>query len=216
MLFFIYSALFIIALPFILLTFLYKSRKEIGYRQRWRERFALTKPLQKQSVVIHAASVGEVLLVAPLVKQLLAQFPNVPITITTFTPGGSERVQALFGNLVQHCYLPFDLPFLMKRFLQQLQPRCFIIVETELWFNLLQQIKNRHIPLFLINARLSDKSAKHYAYLRRSLMPIWQAFTHIAAQDELSAERYQRLGVDKNKISCRDRKSTRLNSSHQR
>ena len=116
MLFFIYSALFIIALPFILLTFLYKSRKEIGYRQRWRERFALTKPLQKQSVVIHAASVGEVLLVVPLVKQLLAQFPNVPITITTFTPGGSERVQALFGNRVQHCYLPFDLPFLMKRF----------------------------------------------------------------------------------------------------
>lgn len=202
MLFFIYSALFIIALPFILLTFLYKSRKEIGYRQRWRERFALTKPLQKQSVVIHAASVGEVLLVVPLVKQLLAQFPNVPITITTFTPGGSERVQALFGNLVQHCYLPFDLPFLMKRFLQQLQPQCFIIVETELWFNLLQQINNRHIPLFLINARLSDKSAKHYACLRHSLMPIWQAFTHIAAQDELSAERYQRLGVDKNKISC--------------
>src|SRR5699024_8453183 len=147
MLFFIYSALFIIALPFILLTFLYKSRKEIGYRQRWHERFALTKPLQKQSVVIHAASVGEVLLVAPLVKQLLAQFPNVPITITTFTPGGSERVQALFGNLVQHCYLPFDLPFLMKLFLQQLQPQCFIIVETELWFNLLQQIKTRHIPL---------------------------------------------------------------------
>ncbi|KGQ37436.1 lipid IV(A) 3-deoxy-D-manno-octulosonic acid transferase [Gallibacterium genomosp. 1] len=202
MLFFIYNVLFIIALPFILLTFLYKSRKEIGYRQRWRERFALTKSLQKQSVVIHAASVGEVLLVTPLVKQLLAQFPNVPITITTFTPGGSERVQALFSNRVQHCYLPFDLPFLMKRFLQQFQPQCFIIVETELWFNLLQQIKNHHIPLFLINARLSDKSAKHYAYLRHSLMPIWQAFTHISAQDELSVERYQRLGVDKSKISC--------------
>lgn len=199
----IYTLLFFLLLPFILLLFLVKSRKEKGYRQRWAERFALFKvPLQKKSIVIHAASVGEVLLIAPLIRQILVQYPSTRLTITTFTPGGSDQVKSLFGEQVQHCYLPFDLPLLMKRFLQQLQPKAFIIVETELWFNLLHQLRITQIPTLLINARLSAKSAKHYRYFQAALTNVWQGFTAVAAQDELSAMRYRDLGVPAEKVSC--------------
>ncbi|OBX09889.1 3-deoxy-D-manno-octulosonic acid transferase [Gallibacterium genomosp. 3] len=199
----IYTLLFFLLLPFILLLFLVKSRKEKGYRQRWAERFSLFKvPLQENSIVIHAASVGEVLLIAPLIRQILAQYPSTRLTITTFTPGGSDQVKSLFGEQVQHCYLPFDLPLLMKRFLQQLQPKAFIIVETELWFNLLHQLRIAQIPTLLINARLSAKSAKHYRYFQAALTEVWQGFTAVAAQDELSAMRYRDLGVPAEKVSC--------------
>ncbi|MFC0309432.1 lipid IV(A) 3-deoxy-D-manno-octulosonic acid transferase [Gallibacterium trehalosifermentans] len=199
----LYTILLYLLLPVVLALFGWKSRKEIGYRQRWRERFACwQQALQPNSVVIHAASVGEVLLVAPLIRQLLAQYPATPLTITTFTPGGSDQVHTLFGKQVQHCYLPFDLPFLMRRFITQLQPRAFIIVETELWFNLLHQLRLQKIPTLLINARLSAKSAKHYQYFSAGLTEVWQGLTAVAAQDQLSAERYQALGVPKDKVLC--------------
>ncbi|MFC0323767.1 lipid IV(A) 3-deoxy-D-manno-octulosonic acid transferase [Gallibacterium melopsittaci] len=199
----LYTLLLYLLLPIVLVLFGWKSRKEIGYRQRWRERFACWRDvLRPNSIVIHAASVGEVLLVVPLIRQLLAQYPATPLTITTFTPGGSDQVRTLFGKQVQHCYLPFDLPFLMRRFITQLQPRAFIIVETELWFNLLHQLRLQNIPTLLINARLSAKSAKHYQYFSAGLTEVWQGLTTVAAQDQLSAERYQGLGVPKDKVLC--------------
>lgn len=211
----LYTLLLYLLLPFVLLLFFFKGSKEIGYRQRWGERFACIKNLQKKSVIIHAASVGEVLLIAPLVRQILAKYPNTTFTITTFTPGGSDQVKKLFGDQVQHCYLPFDLPPLVRRFITILQPKAFIIVETELWFNLLYQLRCQQIPTLLINARLSAKSAKHYRYFQASLKEVWQGIDAVAAQDELSAERYRQLGVANDKVVCTGNLKFDLNLSDQ-
>lgn len=211
----VYTVLLYLLLPFVLVLFFWKSRKEIGYRQRWQERFARFQPMQSGGIVIHAASVGEVLLIAPLVRQIFAKYPNTPLTITTFTPGGSDQVKKLFGDQVQHCYLPFDLPPLVQRFVTTLQPKAFIIVETELWFNLLYQLRNQQIPTLLINARLSAKSAQHYRYFQASLKEVWQGIASVAAQDELSAERYRQLGVAKDKVICTGNLKFDLNLSDQ-
>ena len=99
--------------------------------------------------VIHAASVGEVIAATPLVKRIQKEYPNLPITFTTVTPTGSERVKAAFGESVTHCYLPYDLPCVINRFIDFIQPKVFIVIETELWPNLIDCLAHRNIPFIV-------------------------------------------------------------------
>ncbi|QDJ13729.1 3-deoxy-D-manno-octulosonic acid transferase [Mergibacter septicus] len=201
----IYTLLLYLAQPLILLFFAYRSLKEQKYRSRLTERYGFYQNIPtaaKNGLILHAASVGEVMAAAPLIKALRQQYPTLPLTITTFTPTGSDRVKTIFGDQVNHCYLPFDLLGAVRRFLDQLQPQLFLIIETELWANLITALQQRQIPTLLINARLSARSTTRYAKIRSFMLSLWQGITHISAQDQISAERFLSLGYPPKQLSC--------------
>ncbi|EPM84137.1 3-deoxy-D-manno-octulosonic-acid transferase, partial [Pseudomonas syringae pv. actinidiae ICMP 18886] len=146
---------------------------------------------------VHAVSVGESIAAAPMIRALLAQYPQLPITVTCMTPTGSERIKALFANepRIQHCYLPYDLPWAAGRFLDHVQPRLGIIMETELWPNHIHQCAKRAIPVVLANARLSERSARGYARFARLTQPMLAEMAWFAVQTEVEAQRFRDLGA---------------------
>lgn len=205
MILYFYSLLLYLIQPFVLLFTLYRSRKAPAYRQRLHERYACygksaVKP-QAGGVLIHAASVGEVLAARPLVNAILTQYPHLAITLTTVTPTGSERVKSAFGDKVSHVYLPYDTPTAMARFLRFVQPKLCVVMETELWPNLIHQLAKRDIPFVIANARLSARSARRYGKLKKMISQMLSEISHIAAQDCTSASRYLGLGYEKSKLT---------------
>jgi len=192
----LYTILLYIAIPFILLRLLWKSRKNPAYRQRIKERFGyLNKPLSTGGIWVHAVSVGEVLAAVPLIKQLQQRHPNLPIIITTMTPTGADRVKAAFGETIPHVYVPYDLPSCNQRFLQNVKPRLIMMVETELWPNLLNQAAQQKIPTVVLNARLSARSANGYRRLGKLTRDMLKQVTLIAAQNKGDGERFVALGL---------------------
>ncbi|MDD6910808.1 lipid IV(A) 3-deoxy-D-manno-octulosonic acid transferase [Actinobacillus minor] len=185
--------------PFILLLILKKSLKQPAYRQRLCERYGhydnKLKPKAK-GIIIHAASVGEVIAATPLIKQLQQTYPTLPITVTTVTPTGSDRVKAAFGESVSHFYLPYDLPYAVKRFIDFIDPKLIVVIETELWPTLIHQFHQRRIPFVIANARLSPRSTKRYTLIKQSIKEMLSEVDMILAQDDVSAERYLQLGYD--------------------
>ena len=196
----LYTLLFLLLLPFVLLRLWWRGRANPGYRLRWRERFARWPALKTGGIWLHAVSVGETLAAVPLVKALQQQYPQLPITITTTTPTGSERVRAAFGYSVQHVYGPYDLPWLVARFLRQLQPRLCLIMETELWPNLLAGCRAAQVPVVLVNARLSKRSARGYARIGTLTRGMLADLSVIAAQERSDARRFVRLGIAAEKV----------------
>lgn len=183
--------------PLLLLLMWQRGFKLPEYRHRLGERYGCYRQIQRptaQGIVIHAASVGEVIAATPLIKAIQAHYPDLPITITTVTPTGSARVKSAFGESVTHIYLPYDLPFAIKRFLRFIQPKLFIVIETELWPNLIRQMHLNQIPFVIANARLSPRSAKRYGWIRTEVRQMLNEVSMILAQDSVSAERYIELG----------------------
>ena len=197
----LYSFLLHLALPLILLRLYLRSRQAPSYRQRLAERFALAlPPLRPGGIWVHAVSVGESIAAAPLIRALRQRHPELPITVTCMTPTGSERIRALFdaeirAGDVQHCYLPYDLPWAAARFLDRVRPKLAVIMETELWPNHIHQCARRGIPTVLANARLSERSARGYARFAGLTRPMLAKMDWIAAQTEAEAERFRRLGA---------------------
>lgn len=144
--------------------------------------------------MIHCASVGEVEAAKPLVEALLTHYPQTPITITCTTPTGSERIQKCFSERVNHCYLPIDTPGAVKRWLKALQPRAIILLETELWPNLLMQARQANCQTFLVNARLSQKSARAYRRFYWFTALMLNHLDGILAQNQACLRRYRALG----------------------
>ncbi|QIW16479.1 3-deoxy-D-manno-octulosonic acid transferase [Pasteurellaceae bacterium RH1A] len=199
MLRFCYTLLSYFLQPFILLLMVKRSLKQPAYKKRLSERYACygqSPQPQPHGIVIHAASVGEVIAITPLVKAMQQQYPGLPITFTTITPTGSERVKAAFGTSVSHFYLPYDLPDAIGRFLNFVQPKAFIVVETELWPNLIQATHKRGIPFIIANARLSPRSAQRYGWIKPALKKMFSSIELIMAQDKVSADRYLQLGFN--------------------
>lgn len=195
----LYSLLSYLIQPFVLCFMWRKSFLQPEYRHRLSERYACYKDLKRPSprgIVIHAASVGEVIAATPLIKKIQGRYPNLSITVTTVTPTGSSRVKAAFGNNVSHFYLPYDLPDAIDRFLNFIDPKFFIVIETELWPNLIHQIHTRSIPFVIANARLSPRSAKRYGWVKSQLQPMLNEIDLILAQDKVSADRYLALGFN--------------------
>ncbi|MFT0211777.1 lipid IV(A) 3-deoxy-D-manno-octulosonic acid transferase [Pseudomonas sp. F1_0610] len=191
-----YSLFFYVCTPLLLLRLWRRSKQAPAYKKRIAERFARQLPaFKKGGVWLHAVSVGESIAAAPVVKALQASYPNLPITITCMTPTGSERIQAMFGDSVQHCYLPYDLPSCAKRFLQAVQPKLAIVMETELWPNHIHHCYKMQIPVVLANARLSARSAKGYAKFPKLVKPMLQHLSLIAVQTQTEAERFLALGA---------------------
>ena len=192
----LYSILLYLLMPFVCLRLLWRGRRAPAYWQRWGERFAFTLPkIAPNGIWIHAVSVGEFQAAQPLIKALLAQYPEFPILITTTTPTGSARVQATFAGQVSHVYLPYDLPMAMRRFVKAVQPRLLILMETELWVNLLHVCQQHEIPVILANARLSARSAAGYQRVVKLIRPALQSLHCIAVQTEEEAARFQELGA---------------------
>ncbi|MBC9249165.1 3-deoxy-D-manno-octulosonic acid transferase [Pseudomonas alcaligenes] len=192
----LYTLILHLALPFIFLRLLWRAWRAPAYGRRIGERFAVGLPaLRPGGIWVHAVSLGESIAAAPLIRELLARYPELPITVTSMTPTGSERIQALFGDQIQHCYLPYDLPWACARFLHRVQPRLALIMETELWPNHIHQCAKRGVPVVLANARLSERSARGYARFAKLTAPMLAELSLIAVQTEAEAERFRQLGA---------------------
>ncbi len=194
----LYTLLFHLGLPLVALRLFLRSRKAPAYARRIGERFAMNLPvMRKGGIWVHAVSVGESIAAAPMIRALLQAYPQLPITITCMTPTGSERVQAMFADepRVQHCYLPYDLPWAAGRFLDHVQPKLAVIMETELWPNHIHQCAKRGIAVALANARLSERSARGYARFAGLTRPMLAEMSLIAVQTEAEAERFRQLGA---------------------
>lgn len=192
----LYSLLLHLLLPLIFLRLLWRAWRAPAYGRRIGERFAIGLPaFRPGGIWIHAVSLGESIAAAPLIRELLARYPQLPITVTCMTPTGSERIQALFGERIQHCYLPYDLPWACRRFLARLQPRLAVVMETELWPNHIHACHRRGIPVVLANARLSERSARGYARFAGLTAPMLAELSLIAVQTAAEAERFRQLGA---------------------
>ena len=194
----LYTLLFHLGLPLVALRLWLRARKAPAYRQRIKERFGFGLPaMQRGGLWVHAVSVGESIAAAPMVRALLKAYPELAITVTCMTPTGSERIRALFADepRIQHCYLPYDLPWAAARFLDQVRPRLGVIMETELWPNHIHQCARRGIPVALANARLSARSARGYGRFAKLTRPMLAEMSLIAAQTETEAERFRSLGA---------------------
>ena len=198
----LYTLLLYLAVPVIAVRLWLRARKAPAYAKRIAERFAISLPAFKQGGIwLHAVSVGESIAAAPLVKALQAQYPDLPITVTCMTPTGSERIQSMFGDSVQHCYLPYDLPLASKRFLQRLQPRLAIVMETELWPNHINQCARLNIPVVLANGRLSARSARGYGRFPKLVAPMLKQISAFAVQSDIEAQRFIDLGARPETVS---------------
>ncbi|MEE9678906.1 lipid IV(A) 3-deoxy-D-manno-octulosonic acid transferase [Pseudomonas moraviensis] len=194
----LYTALFYLGLPLVAIRLWLRARKAPAYAKRIGERFTLGMPtLQPGGIWVHAVSVGESIAAAPMIRALLERYPALPITVTCMTPTGSERIQALFANesRIQHCYLPYDLPCAAARFLDRVQPKLAVIMETELWPNHIHQCAKRGIPVALANGRLSQRSAKGYGRFSKLTAPMLAEMSMLAVQTEAEAQRFRDLGA---------------------
>ena len=194
----LYTALFYLGLPLVAIRLWLRARKAPAYAKRIGERFSYGMPtLQPGGIWVHAVSVGESIAAAPMIRALLQRYPQLPITVTCMTPTGSERIQALFANepRIQHCYLPYDLPCAAARFLDRVQPKLAVIMETELWPNHIHQCAKRGIPVALANGRLSERSARGYGRFRKLTAPMLAEMSFFAIQTEAEAQRFRDLGA---------------------
>ena len=197
---FLYSLLISLLSPLFVLRLLVKSVNEPGYRRQWWRRFALGMPSRVRSgdglIWVHAVSVGELLAVAPLVERMLQEWPDKAVLITNTTPTGSEQTQKLFGDRVEHTWFPFDTPLVTGAFLRHWSPQLVVMVETEIWPNVMASAREQGIPVALVNARLSARSARGYARLGDFTRETLKGFSLIAAQSKSDDRRFRRIGAE--------------------
>ncbi len=192
---FLYNLLIWLLLPYTLVHLLWRGRKQHGYLQHIGERFGFyNQPVTYPVIWLHAVSVGETRAARPLVEALLNTYPQHQILLTHITPTGRDTSEQLFGNRVTRVYLPYDFPCAVRRFLRYFQPDLGLLMETEIWPNLIALSHQSHIPIMLINARLSARSARRYARLGKLIPDTLAQLSHIAAQTADDATRLRQLG----------------------
>ena len=193
---FLYSTLITLSTPFVLSYFAVRGLRDRNYLGRWNERFGyLADDHPKGGILVHAASVGEFNAASPLIKALLKTYPDVPLTVTTLTPTGSERVSRELGDKVLHSYIPMDTPGAVRRFFKRLQPRLIIVMETEIWPNLYLQSQELGIPLLMANARLSRRSVERFQRLPGLVADVLHTVDWVGAQSDADADRLISCGA---------------------
>ena len=200
---FLYSIVLYLSVPLVLLKLLLRGRRNRAYLERIPERFGcVAEPESGLPVIwVHAVSVGEVQASGGLVKRLLRSYPGCQVLLTTITPTGAAQVEKLFSGSVEHRYLPYDLPHGVNLFLRRINPRLLVILETEIWPNLLHYCRRRGVPAILANARLSSTSYRPYLRLRRFTASTVRLLDHIAARSAEDAGRFLALGAEPAAVS---------------
>ncbi len=192
----LYTFLFYLLQPLLLLRLYWRSIKAPAYRDGIGQRFGYyNQPALQRCIWVHAVSVGETIASVPLVRQLAVLYPDLPIVVSTTTPTGAERVRALLGGLVSHVYAPYDLPGVMQRFIRHFQPTLLVIIETELWPNMIYSCHSAGVPVILANARLSKKSADGYQRVENLTRNMLYQLSAVAVQTEIEAQRFIALGL---------------------
>lgn len=200
----LYSILWWFALPFVLLRIYRRGKLEPGYRQHVPERlgFYPDTPPAKRRLWVHAVSVGETRAAEPLVRALMAEFPDGQILLTCMTPTGRETGAQLFaeeirnGKLIQS-FLPYDTGIMMSRFINHFQPSLCVLMETEIWPNLIHQCVRHQVPLTLVNARLSEKSLRKGKKFKSIMEEAARGFSAVAAQTQTDADRLNEFGANR-------------------
>lgn len=195
-----YTILFYLLIPFVFLRLLWRSRRQPAYRLRWGERLGWYPFRLDRCLWLHAVSVGEVIAATPLINQLRVMYPTLPLLVTTMTPTGSARVQSTLGRNVYHVYLPYDIPTAIRRFLAAMKPIAGIMMETELWPNLINICHQKKIPICLMNARLSEKSMRGYQWASGLVKETLLSLDMIGANGEADAKRFAALGMPVDRI----------------
>lgn len=198
---YLYTITFYLLLPFILLRLWVKNHKNPAARAYWYERLGRRlRPVPTHGIWLHAVSVGESIAAIPLIKLLQQRYPDIPIIVTGETIGGADRIRVSLGNRVTQLYSPYDLPLILKKFFDKLKPRLLILMETELWPNLLAECRKRKVPVVVANARLSERSARGY----RRVLPVTQEMLKginlVIAQAKADADRFIALGLPRDRI----------------
>jgi 3-deoxy-D-manno-octulosonic-acid transferase len=198
----LYTIVLRLALPLILLRLWWRGRREPGYREGIQERFGFYNGERPDKVVwVHAVSVGEARAAAPLVRALKQAFPDHAIAMTGTTAAGRETVRQVYGESVIATFLPYDYPESVQAFLEHFRPRLGILMETEIWPNLLAHCDEQGVPVVLANARLSEKSARGYRRWRALIVPAFRSLAAVCAQSEADAARLRELGAPRVEVT---------------
>ena len=201
----LYRILINLAIPFGLVGLSLRGFRNKKYWQRWPERFGRVPESIKRAAPfdlwVHAVSVGEARAAAPLVEQLLKRQPDCNILVTTTTPTGSDMVTMMLQDKVHHCYFPYDLGWAMNSFADAIKTRIALIMETEIWPNMIHAIKRSGSILIYTNVRLSERSYSRYAKLPSLVSQVLSQVDHFAVQGKLDSKHLKLLGVDEYKIS---------------
>ncbi len=197
----LYATLLRLARPLVRLRLARRARRDPAYGDRIGERFArLPDNLPAGAVWFHTVSAGETIAAAPVIRQLTQDHPGVPVLVTTMTPTGSAQVKRLLDDSVAHCYAPYDFPDVVARFFERIRPRLLVLMETELWPNILREADRRNVPAMLVNARLSERSARGYARLGALTRSMLGQLRFIACQYPDHADRFLALGAPPDRI----------------
>lgn len=202
----VYNLAFIFFAIFYLPTFLVKIRQAESPRRLLSERLGIFPQAWKEKLVgkkvvwIHAVSVGEVRSIEKFIKMFLCEKPEYHIVLTTVTPTGQKVAKQFENEKITVCYFPFDLTFAARNFFKALGPEYLLLAETEIWPNLLTEAKRMHVPVVLLNGRLSIRSAKRYAQFRFIFKPLFESLSLVLAQTQQNAERFIRVGTDPSKV----------------
>lgn len=194
----IYSLVWLVCIPFVYGYLMWRARKAPTYLEHWDERFGKTtvKKQPKDVVWIHTVSVGETRAALPLIEALRKRYPNNQILLTLMTPTGREAAVELYGKSVELRYLPYDFPKAVNNFMLTYRPKFGVLIETELWPNLIFAAKRANVPLFLANARLSQRSFQRYHRFAPLIYPMMQQLRATMAQSEEDAQRLIKLGAN--------------------
>ncbi|MFO1395821.1 MAG: lipid IV(A) 3-deoxy-D-manno-octulosonic acid transferase [Burkholderiales bacterium] len=194
----LYSLLTHAVLPLLPLRLWWRGRREPGYRERIGERFGRYAGVPRppgEVLWVHAVSLGETRAAGPLIERLARERPHATILLTHMTATGREAGRTLYGERVVQAWLPYDVPFAVDAFLAHFAPRACLLMETEVWPNLVAGCARRGIPVLLVNARLSARSLAGYRRFRALTQPMFAALTGVAAQTEADATRLREAGA---------------------
>ena len=201
----IYTALFIALIPAYFIRLTWRGIGNIKYLQRWSERLGIAnvRPTKDKSIIwVHAVSVGEVNASIPLLRTLMEEYPGAEFLVTTSTPTGSDILLSKLGNKVKHQYVPIDIPICINLFINTWKPKALILLETEIWPNIIHCCKKQGIITTLVNARLSEKSKIKYLRFSSLIQPAINSLDLILAQYKSDADRFNELVVDKQIKLC--------------
>ncbi|MFB1035556.1 MAG: lipid IV(A) 3-deoxy-D-manno-octulosonic acid transferase [Sinobacterium sp.] len=197
---FFYSIILYLVQPIIVLRLFWRSLKNPIHRDRFIQRYGFVSNIPEGCLWIHAVSVGETIASEVMVKRLQQQYPELTLLITSTTTTGSAQVKKSFGDSVYQAYVPYDLPGSVARFIAKVKPLQCIIMETELWPNLINGCAKKNVPVVIANARLSEKSQRGYERFAAITKPMLQKISCVAVQTDIEKQRFTSLGLPSDRV----------------